>query len=211
MSEETNNATVFNEEMVQATAQKPEQTQSTAVNVDIDAIVTQAATKAAELAEKKNESVFKSMLQQSGLDDAAIQSMLADYKSKQTTPEQTIKRLKDELEQERGKVSAMEQAAVLKDLQIPTKELDYYKRRITEHAAEKKLSFADAAKAYMEIDPLPTKVSASATYGGAGKTAITPTELDEFKAAYEKAQKSRDSVRMVELRKFAKQKGYNIE
>lgn len=56
-------------------------------SVDIEAI----AAKASEKAEKKMESVFKSMLEQQGFDADSINRMTKEWKDKQRTPEQEIR------------------------------------------------------------------------------------------------------------------------
>ena len=66
-------------------------TQSTAVNVDIEAI----SKLAAEKAEQKMDAVFKSMLTQNGLDPETAKAMAAEWKSKQVTPEQMLKEKDD--------------------------------------------------------------------------------------------------------------------
>lgn len=79
------------------------------MNVDIQAIISQAETKASEAAEKKMEAVFKSMLQQQGLDSDAIITMTADWKAKQVTPEQIIKTKDEEIQQRDGTISTLQQ------------------------------------------------------------------------------------------------------
>lgn len=64
-------------------------TQSTAVNVDIEAI----SKLAAEKAEQKMDAVFKSMLTQHGLDPETAKNMAAEWKAKQSTPEKEIQAL----------------------------------------------------------------------------------------------------------------------
>lgn len=60
----------------------------TAVNVDINSIISQAETKASEAAERKMTGVFRSMLEQQNLDPETINRMTAEWKAKQQTPEQ---------------------------------------------------------------------------------------------------------------------------
>lgn len=57
---------------------QPGNTPATAGTVDIDAI----AAKAAEQSEKKAQAVFRSMLEQQGVDTATIKQMTEDWKSK---------------------------------------------------------------------------------------------------------------------------------
>jgi len=61
---------------------------STAAAIDINSIISQAEAKASEAAEKKMTGVFKSMLEQQGLDTETINKMTAEFKAKQQTPEQ---------------------------------------------------------------------------------------------------------------------------
>lgn len=154
----------------------------TAVNVDIDSIVSQAAAKAAELAEKKNESVFKSMLQQSGLDDAAIQSMLAEYKAKQVTPEQTIQQLNGDIAARDAQITAFQRRDILRGHGLTdAEEIEVMGIRIERLVTEGK-DFAAAAQEYFTANPRPTKPPASLMFGGAGQTPMTQTnDLDAYK------------------------------
>ena len=74
-----------------ASSQAASPTQSTAVNVDIEAIARVAAEKGGQ----KEEAVFKSMLLQDGLDMELVKAMTAEWKAKQTTPEQILKEKDD--------------------------------------------------------------------------------------------------------------------
>jgi len=69
------------------------QTPAAAATVDIEQLTSQAAAKATEAAEKKMEAVFKSMLQQNGMDAESINKMTAEWKAKQQTPEQAMQEL----------------------------------------------------------------------------------------------------------------------
>ena len=80
---EENTATTPQAEAAQAT----QPTQSTAVNVDVEAI----SRLAAEKAEQKMDAVFKSMLTQHGLDPETAKNMTAEWKAKQSTPEKELK------------------------------------------------------------------------------------------------------------------------
>lgn len=77
--------------IVPPTAPAQPVTPTAAVTVDMEAI-----NKAAEArAERAAQTVVKDMLKQSGLDDVAIKGVLDDWKAKQTTPEQEIKKRDD--------------------------------------------------------------------------------------------------------------------
>lgn len=190
------------------TAQQP-------ATVDINAIVSQAAQKAAEIAseaqEKKMDAVFKSMLKQSGLDDAAIQTMLADWKSKQTTPEDTIKQLQGDVALRDAELTALKQEKILRSHGLTDDEdIEIYGIRINKLVTDGK-TFEQAAQEYFEAHPRKQKASASATNSGTGRTSMTATELDSLKADYEKACKRGDSAKMAELHIIAKQKGFTLD
>lgn len=70
--------------------------------VDVDAITAKAAAKAEEAAQKKMEGVFKSMLEQQGLDAATISKMTDEWKSKQVTPEKQMQELQDALDAQKA-------------------------------------------------------------------------------------------------------------
>ena len=113
----------------QSTPQPAAPTQPQTANVDINAIISQAETKASEAAEKKMTGVFKSMLEQQGFDAEAISKMTADWKAKQVTPEQelkqrddTIGQLQRQLEDEKQEKIALSKGVPLSSDDEPTKE-----------------------------------------------------------------------------------------
>lgn len=165
------------------------QTQSTAGSVDINAIVSQAAQKAAEIAseaqEKKMDAVFKSMLKQSGLDDAAIQTMLAEYKAKQITPEQTIAQLTKERDDgfaaRDAELTALKQEKILRSHGLTDDEdIEIYGIRIGKLVTDGK-TFEQAAAEYFEAHPRKQKASANATNSGTGRTSMTPDGFEDYK------------------------------
>lgn len=209
MDETTNTATQPEQTTTPAGAA---QTQSTAGNVDMATI----EQKAQERAERAATAVVKDMLKQSGLDDAAIQTMLADWKSKQTTPEDTIKQLQGDVAARDAKIAEYERYKVMQshgfsDKDEQSKE-DWarYEARISQIAVDGK-TFEQAAQEYFEAHPRKPKASASATNSGTGRTSMTATELDSLKADYEKAAKRGDSAKMAELHIIAKQKGFTLD
>lgn len=82
-------------------------TQQTQPTVNVDDIVTRAQAKAEEAAQRKMESVFKSMLEQQGLDSEAITKMTQEWKSKQVTPEKLAEQAAKDLETEKAKNEAL--------------------------------------------------------------------------------------------------------
>jgi len=83
-------------------------TQSAAVNVDMDTIVRLAEEKAVQ----KMDAVFKSMLTQNGLDPETAKAMTAEWKSKQTTPEQVLKAKDDEIAALQASMLAEQQKSI---------------------------------------------------------------------------------------------------
>lgn len=95
MNEQETKDTTAGAPETKSTATKTPDTQSTAEKVDIDAITKQAEEKATAAAEKKMEVVFRSMLEQNGVDADTVAKMTTEWKSKQQTPEDTIKDLNE--------------------------------------------------------------------------------------------------------------------
>lgn len=104
--------------VVQTTATEPVQTPVAAAeqqqSVNIDEIEARAAEKATTQAEKKAEAVFKSMLQQSGLDMETINKMTAEWKSKQQTPEQALAERDRQIEALQAQLAERDRAAAIK-------------------------------------------------------------------------------------------------
>lgn len=150
-----------------------------------------------------------------GMDFEGIQKAAAEYQAKFEEAERTAN----------DRISEMEYNVALKDALAGEKfTSEFAKRGVFEEIKAKQLplengaimGLSDALKSMRESSPdafavEQTKVPATATFSGAGKTSVAPTELDGIKADYEKARKSGNSVRMVEIRMEAKQKGIQIE
>lgn len=173
-----------------STAEKPVTQPQAVQHVDADAVVAQAAAKATEAAEKKMEAVFKSMLQQQGLDTSTINEMTKDWKEKHSTPEDTIRQLQglvqaeqeknatiqqqyqSELQAEREKTASFLQEGILRGHGLTDAEdISVFRIRINQLVTDEK-PFEAAAKEYFEAHPRPTKVPASATFNGSGNTPI---------------------------------------
>lgn len=107
-------------------------TQPQVVNVDEDAIIAKAQTKAEEAAGKKMESVFKSMLEQQGLDAETINKMTEDWKSKQVTPEDLLKQKDDSL---------IQKDATIKEL---TRQVEVIGKGIDKDKAPKYIKLAES-------------------------------------------------------------------
>jgi hypothetical protein len=186
------------------------QTQPPAVTVDINAITAQAEAKATEAAEKKMEAVFKSMLQQQGLDAESISKMTSEWRAKQATPESEIKRLGDELAAERSKIASYEKAAVLRahgltdleDIEVMTIRID---RLVTDDK-----DFSATAAEYFTANPRPTKLPATIVPGVAGFTPMSASESDILKAEYQKAAKSGNRTELSRLIRIAAEKGVSL-
>lgn len=190
------------------------QTPTAAVSVDMEAI-----NKAAEArAERAAQAAVKDMLKQQGLDDTAVKAMLDEWKSKQTTPEQELKRrdetigtLQQQLDAER-----QEKAALAKGIPLTTED-ETMKAKVAacmtlaksyvsadvpfETALDKALqiiSFAPAAPEKPGVKP--------PMWGGAGSKPIASSEIDAMRAEYATAQKNRDGARMSFLVRKAQEK-----
>ena len=162
------------------------QTQPAAVNVDINSILEQAQTKAEAAAEIKMVGVFKSMLEQHGLDAEAIKNMTAEFKAKQVTPEQTIQALNDDLAAERSKIAAFEQEKVLhKNGVTDAEDVALYRIRINQLVTEDK-TFAQAATEYFTAHPRSGKVPATVMFDGKGQVPVVAgtTKEDYAKMSY---------------------------
>jgi len=166
------NTNIPTEGTAQPTTEQTEQTQSTAAYVDMALIEQTAQTRA----DRAARSVVKDMLRQAGLDDSSISSMLAEYKAKQATPEQTIQALTKERDEgfkaRDAELATLKQEKILRGHGINDDEdIILYSIRIKMHTAPE-IPFEQAAKEYFEAHPQPKKVPASAIFGGTGKTPI---------------------------------------
>ena len=101
-------------------------TQPQAENADMDAIIRAAAQKAEEAASKKMPAVFKSVLLQQGFDTDTIAKMTAEWKSQQTTPEDTIAELKTQKEASDKRADALEKRFQIVEKGIPADQADKY-------------------------------------------------------------------------------------
>jgi len=213
--------------MVIAPAPTPVQAAATptAVNVDINSIISQAETKASEAAEKKMEAVFKSMLQQQGLDTETINKMTEEWRSKQTTPEQIIQGKDAEIQQRDGTITQLQQQieterqekiALSKGVPLGAED---------EAVKEKAVACFTLAKSYMS-DTVPFEsalekalqiISFKEETPPADPKLIIPTagtpgmppaqsEVDSLKAQYQKAASLRNTAEMSRLTRLAKEK-----
>lgn len=190
------------------------QTPTTAVSVDMEAI-----NKAAEArAERAAQAAVKDMLKQQGLDDAAVKTMLDEWKAKQTTPEQIIKQrdeaigtLQQQLDTERQEKTALAKGIPLATDDETTKSKvaacmtlakSYVSADVPFEAALDKalqiISFAPAAPEKPETKP--------PMWGGAGTKPVGNSEIDAMRAEYATAQKNRDGARMSFLVRKAQEK-----
>lgn len=207
-------------------------TQSTAVNVDINSIISQAETKAAEAAEKKMTGVFKSMLEQQGLDPETINRMTAEWKAKQVTPEQIIQDKDEEIQQRDGTITQLQQQiekerqeklALSKGVPLGAED-EALKEKATacitlarsymsdsvpfESALEKALqiiSFREVPPAEPEEVPKPALQVTSGI-----NPPPTQSETEAMQAAYKKAQSLRNTAEMSRLTRQAQKKNIKL-
>lgn len=204
MAEETITTITGQEITSTQTAATQPVTPSTAVNVDINQIITQAETKAAEAAEKKMTAVFQSMLEQHGLDKAAISTMTAEWKEKQVTPEQQIKAAQEAAAAAQEEVENYKQAEVLSKKEIPTafqKLVKFEAKQLMTDGVD----FAAAVDLYIAANPLPAMPPAFAT--GDPKKVPNATDAEQIKEQYKAAAKNRDSAEMARITRIANSKG----
>lgn len=204
MADEANTATTEQTTTSSQTATAQPVTPSTAVNVDINQIITQAESKAAEAAEKKMTAVFQSMLEQQGLDKAAIATMTAEWKAKQVTPEQQIKAAQDAAAAAQAKVEAYEQDVTLSKKEIPSAFQNLVKFEAKQLMTDG-VDFAAAVDLYIAANPLPAMPPAFAT--GDPKKLPNATEAEQIKEQYKAAAKNRDSAEMARITRIANSKG----
>lgn len=140
MEEKSTNAQTENtEQIAPETTPAPTagNTPPQAATVDIEAITRQAVEKATEAAEKKQEAVFKSMLEQQGLDADSINKMVADWKSKQRTPETELAEAKEQLAAEQSKVQKLVQEKAVLAKGIPDDKASKYLKLAMAYMDEK--------------------------------------------------------------------------
>lgn len=175
------------------TTEQSENTQPQAVNVDTDAIVSQASAKATEQAEKKMQAVFKSMLQQEGLDTETINSVTAEWKAKNKPAEPEKPQESEEYKTLLGRLEALEQTNTkakaelverkqldyLKSKGIPESHIDFYQFKASKLVKDD-VSFEQAAEQYIKDNPIQSPPPEYAT--GKSKGVENPTEKDEAMA-----------------------------
>lgn len=165
-----------------ATAPATQTTPPQAATVDVEAITQAAATKAEEAAQKKMEGVFKSMLQQQGMDADTIAKMTEDWKAKQVTPESQLKELQDQLASERAASEAKDKrfAAIAKG--VPADKADKYVK-LADAFADDKTDFAAALDLALVEFPVKTTVPQFVAPSGGGGEAVN---MDEFQKRIDK-------------------------
>jgi len=131
-------------------------TPTTAATVDIEQLTSQAAAKATEAAEKKMEAVFKSMLQQNGMDADSINKMTAEWKSKQQTPEQAMQELTGTNQTLTGQVQDLQRQIAAISKGIPTDKAPKY-LKLAESYLDKDGDFEKALDAALVDFPIPTQ------------------------------------------------------
>lgn len=169
---------------------QPESTQPQAVNVE--EIISNAEQKAIAAAEKKSRAVFKSMLEQNGYDDEAVNAMTAEWKAKQK-PDEPVKPQDSEeykallnrmeaLEQSNTKAQAKlterQQFDYLKGKGIPEGYIEFYHFKASKLVKDD-VSFEQAAEAYIKDNPVQVPPPQYKT--GAGKAIDSGITLDEYK------------------------------
>lgn len=191
-------------------------TQSTAGNVDYSAIIETAAQKAAAETEKKFDGVLKSMIKQQApqTDEETIKAMVADYKSKQVTPEkeiqtrdETIKTLQATIEAEQQKNTAMLKGVPLSDEAQAEKvnacltlAKSYVSDTVTFEQALDKAMNVISFTAAEEQKPSGFQVSAGASNTG------TNADVERLKAEYATAAKNKDTAKMSLITRQAQEK-----
>lgn len=164
--------------------------------VDIDAIVTRASATAEAAASRKMETVFKSMLQQNGLDVDTIGTITAEWKAK-NKPEETarpevspeskvllerIEKLERANTEQTAQLTEKQQIEYLKswksgELRLPDDQLDFYHFKISKMVGEGK-TFEAAATEYLNANPPQIRPPDYAT--GSGKPLVTATEKEQM-------------------------------
>lgn len=109
-----------------ATAPETQTTPPQAETVDVEAITQAAAAKAEEAAQKKMEGVFKSMLQQQGVDADTIAKMTEEWKAKQETPEKLLEQERQGRTKAEQKALTLEQKVHVLGKGIPADKADKY-------------------------------------------------------------------------------------
>lgn len=169
---------------VETTAVQPENTPVVAVNaqptVDYNAIAQKAAEKALEVSERKKESVFKSVAQQEGVEDTeALNKMLAEWKSKQKTPEQEAEEARLELERVQNEKSTLETKIAVMSKGIPAEDVDDYLAM-----AKVRMDKGEADSLEKALDIVIQKKPLQQQNGGAGFSDKQPPGKSTFESAW---------------------------
>lgn len=199
-----------------------------AVNVDINQIIKQAEEKAAEVAEKRAEGAFKSMLQQQGLDAETISKMTEEWKSKQVTPEQiiqakeaeiaardgTISQLTAQIEAERQEKIALSKGVPLNSEDEALKEKANACITLAKTYMTDNVPFDSALEKALEIisfkQPDPSPASPVPRFAGGEPAVVNKTEAEELKAQMERAKRLNNTAEMVRITRVAQEKKINI-
>lgn len=173
-------------------------TQPQAVNVDIQAILKQAEEKANQVAETKADAVMKSMLKQQGLDDENIKTMLAEWKSNQVTPEQTIQELQTKLELANKKETELTQReiALLKGVPLNSQEETEKEKvnaclTLAKSYVSETVTFETALDKALNVISFEnqTKKEVKEPYAGAGRKSLNTVLTTEKEKALEEIKK----------------------
>ncbi|MCL2096939.1 MAG: hypothetical protein FWH10_08560 [Oscillospiraceae bacterium] len=181
MDEANNNTPKEGENNNPTAGQQPEQnTSPQAVNVDINAIISQAEIKAMEAAEKKMEAVFKSILEQKGLDAESIKKMTDEWRANQVTPEQTIQTLQGELAKTQSEITDYKDSDILRGHGMTDpEEVAIMLIRIRQIASKKGEDFAPVADEYFKAHPYQKRPAAAAVPGVTGFTPMSPQKNEK--------------------------------
>lgn len=204
MSETTTNVSP---ETPQTTAQPvtpPQAAPAQAATVDMDAIISQASAKAQEAAEKKTEAVFKSMLQQSGLDVETINEITRERKEKQQTPEQAMQELQGKLAAETARSEALQQQMVAVGKGVPADKTGDYialaNARMTDG-----VTFEQALEKALEAFPV-EKPKNEAILPPSGPV-DTPTKEAGYRQRLDEARKNKNQIAAITIKQEAAREG----
>jgi len=176
--------------------------------------MTQIEKAAQERAERAAQAAVKDMLKQQGLDDGTVKQMLAEFKAKQVTPEQTIKDLTKDVADRDSEIAMYKQREILRGHGMTdVEEIEIMMIRIERLITDQK-DFEAAAKEYFDAkqeqqaaQPQQQKPPATVVPGVTGNAPMTATEQDEYTAKYKQAVKDRNTAEMSRLTRLAAEKG----
>jgi len=163
-------------------------------------------------AERAAKTVMTDMLKQQGIDDPeAIKQIIAEWKSKQKTPDQELMELKDALAAEKAKLAEITEISTIKEHGISDpEEIALYRIRINQLAKEGD-AFADVANEYFKKNAhIIEKPKVTVSFGGTGKTPMTQSETDSMIDAWNNAIKGKDTAMMSMLTRRADEKGIKL-